>query len=96
MKQPPLQIKKITQLDNYTFGILWNDGTEQKYRLSGVQKKCPCAQCNVEGAKLVVDDNVRAANISSVGRYAMKIQFTSGCTKGIYTFPLLRDMEAAS
>lgn len=91
MKQPPLTMSEIAQLDNYSFGITWSDGVRQKFRLSELQERCPCAQCNVDGSNRSIDKDVRAVNISSVGRYAMKIKFTSGCSNGIYTYALLRE-----
>lgn len=90
-------IRKIYQKDNCTFTIEWNDGVLSDYRLGELQKHCPCAQCTDEysGERLVdesqVDPNVRAERITSVGRYALRIDFTKGCSAGIYSFDMLRD-----
>lgn len=88
-------VKKIYQKDNHTFAIEWNDGIVKDYRLSDLQKCCPCAQCfdSENGRSHVenIDPNVRAKRIVNVGRYALRIDFTSGCSMGIYSFDMLRD-----
>src|SRR5687768_3656016 len=94
-KQNPLFIRAIEQKDNHTFTITWNDGTISNYRLNELQKQCPCAGCIDElTGKRILDEksvkpDVRAVRIVSVGRYALRIQFTSGCSTGIYEFDLL-------
>lgn len=99
-KQVPLFIRKIEQKDNFTFSIMWSDGLQGDYRLSELQKRCPCAACVDEatGKRLVEEKNVkpdvRATRITSVGRYALRIQFTSGCSTGIYEFDLLHRLRA--
>jgi DUF971 family protein len=93
-----LSIHDIWQQDNYTFCIRWNDGHVQHFRLCDVQRQCPCAGCVDErtGERLLnaqtVSNEVRAVAIRSMGRYALHIQFTSGCSKGIYHFDDLRQM----
>lgn len=91
-------IKQIFQKDNHTFTIEWTDGKRQDIRLSILQKHCPCANCVDENTgKRVVDptsikDDVRAYTVRSVGRYALQVQFTTGCSTGIYGFDLLRQL----
>lgn len=98
MKQPPVLIKKIYQKDNVLFGIDWSDGVSIDYRLGALQKRCPCAQCYdpVSGQQLCdekqLDKDVRAVRLTNVGRYALRIQFSSGCSKGIYSFAMLRQL----
>ncbi len=91
----PLLIKGIEQKDDWSFIIEWNDGLIKEYRLSELQKKCPCAGCvdEMTGAQILdpatVKDDVRAVKIVSVGRYAIRIFFTSGCSHGIYSYDFL-------
>lgn len=91
-----LQIKEIRQKDNYHFSIEWTDGKVIDYRLSDLQKMCPCANCVDESTGVrktnakFVDEQVKAVKIASVGRYAIRIDFTSGCSMGIYNFEDLR------
>lgn len=89
-------IKHIVQTDNSTFSIEWTDGARDDYRLADLQEKCPCAGCRDDGSGLrrrnapLVEASVCAKKIASVGRYAIRIEFTSGCSHGIYSFDLLR------
>jgi DUF971 family protein len=88
-------IQRIAQKDQYTFTIEWTDGKISEYRLSDLQRHCPCAACRDEKAdRASVDlEEVQAVSIESVGRYALRIDFTQGCSKGIYSFSLLRTLE---
>lgn len=98
MGQERAMVHKIQQRDNYTFAIQWNDGVVGNYRLSMLQSLCPCAGCVDEatgkrrtGASNS-DPQVRAVRIANVGRYALRIQFTSGCSTGIYGYDMLHEM----
>jgi ATP-binding protein involved in chromosome partitioning len=92
-------VRNIFQKDRYRFTIEWTDGKISDYRLSDLQRQCPCAQCRDEmtGRSLVdpalIDEEIQAVQIESIGRYALRIDFTRGCSKGIYTFSLLRTLE---
>ena len=91
-------IKKIAQAGPSHFLIQWGDGKCAKYRLSDIQKLCRCANCREEktGRLLIdlakLDPDVQAIKIVNVGRYALRVQFTSGCSHGIYPFSLLYSM----
>lgn len=99
MSAASLLIRQIQQTSNHTFSIQWSDGQEQHFRLSVLQKNCPCANCVDEqtGHRLVdlkmIQEDVRAVSIRSIGRYALRIQFTSGCSTGIYSFEMLRALR---
>jgi ATP-binding protein involved in chromosome partitioning len=90
-------VNKIYQKDNFTFTIEWSDGIIKHYRLSDLQRSCPCAGCMDEmTGKRVIDPSLipadlRAKRIMSVGRYALRVQFASGCSHGIYSFDFLRE-----
>ena len=87
---------KIWQKNNVFFSIEWSDGKVQDFRLSDMQRNCPCANCadEITGKPLLdpqsVSDDVRAVVIRSVGRYGLRIQFTSGCSMGIFGFDRLK------
>ena len=83
-------ITDIKQKDNFSFVITWNDGVVCHYRLSDLQKKCPCAGCQENKLSSQINENVKAVRIISIGRYALRIEFTSGCSAGIYSYDLLR------
>lgn len=55
--------------------------------LKELQKQCPCARCEKEKR---VADQVSLLEFSSVGMYAIRITFSSGCSQGIYPFALLK------
>ena len=79
MKQPPVLIKKIRQKSNTAFEIEWSDGLVMEYRLSALQKRCPCALCYDPAtgeqipANQMLDADVRALLVHNVGRYALRI-----------------------
>lgn len=97
-KNAPILMRRIDQEDNFSFSIEWSDRSIGLYRLSELQKKCPCAGCVDENTGIRTSDptkvnpNLRAIKINSIGRYAMKIQFREGCSAGIYTFDMLHQM----
>lgn len=96
MRMQPVLVKSIQQKDNHHFTIVWSDGLVKNYRLSDLQSHCPCARCyDVNTGKQIVENiskDVRAKKIVNVGRYALRIQFTQGCSTGIYSFKMLRNM----
>lgn len=95
----PLMIQKIEQKDNQNFSIVWSDGIKHDFRLSFLQKNCPCANCRDENTgKILIDpktvhEDVRAISIRNVGSYALQIKFTSGCSTGIFSFDMLRALK---
>lgn len=99
MKQPPVFVTSIRQKDNHSFIIEWGDRVSQTYRLSELQRRCPCANCHdpstgrqIQQPQEQLADDVRAVRITSVGRYALRIQFTKGCSLGIYSYAMLREL----
>jgi DUF971 family protein len=88
-----IYIQQIDQENGQTFSIRWSDQLVQKFLLGHLQQNCPCAGCaakkNGEQA-IEVHPSVIATRIASVGRYAIKIHFSSGCSAGIYDYELLR------
>ncbi len=95
----PVLVRSIKQIDNHVFTIEWSDGKLSNYRLSDLQKQCPCANCVDEATgrrvlnEATVKSDVRATKIVNVGRYALRIQFTTGCSTGIYGFDTLYNMS---
>lgn len=90
----PFLIKKIWQIDNFNFSIEWSDNIISNYNLNNLQNHCPCAGCiEKKTTQTTNNDKVKAYRISNVGRYAIRIEFTEGCSAGIYDFDLLRSLE---
>ena len=88
-------IKEIKQENSYAFSIIWNDGKKQKFSLCDLQRNCPCQRCQLK-TEHESNNKVKAFKISSVGNYALRIYFTSGCSAGIYSFEFLRSIQGAS
>ncbi|MDP1835593.1 MAG: P-loop NTPase [Chlamydiales bacterium] len=86
---------KVGRQGSQHIEMSWSDGNVQTYRLSDLQQRCPCAGC-VEAGHPPTDPEVGCTQVTSVGRYALRIQFTSGCSKGIYTFDMLYDFAESN
>jgi ATP-binding protein involved in chromosome partitioning len=89
-------LRKIYQKNNFEFTIEWMDGEVRDYRLSDIQKKCFCARCvdEITGTRLLdpatIPYDLMAKKLYNVGRYALKIEFCSGCSRGIYPYSWLK------
>lgn len=100
-KVKSLMINKLVQKDLYHIGIQWSDGLETIHRYSDLQKECPCANCHDEntGECLIdfnkIPEDLQAGKIEMVGRYALRFQFSSGCTTGIFPFDRLRQLAGS-
>lgn len=92
IKMKPL-LKKIWQKDKHHFMIEWTDGLTCEYHLGELEKRCPCALC-AESKETKLKQEVSAFKIKSVGRYALRIHFTKGCSMGIYDYEFLYRLAA--
>lgn len=81
---------KIKVDDRYHLSIEWLDGKKSLYQFADVQALCPCVECLGKKPSLV---KVEGEKVVSVGNYGIQILFSSGCSKGIYPFSLLRDLD---
>ena len=78
--------------------ITWEDGTQSTYTGEQLRWGCPCAECRGEAGMpgrlsrigTLSDAEVRIADVTLVGQYALQIAFESGHGSGIYTFPYLK------
>lgn len=89
--QMPVFIEKLQQVDPQTLAILWSDQLKSCYTLNFLQENCPCANCT-QSPKLNPEKQVSAKRIRGIGRYALRIEFTSGCSTGIFSYDLLRHL----
>lgn len=71
--------------------LTWPEGERCAIALSALQRSCPCAACL--GGKGKVADDVAVRAIYPVGHYAIRCDFTTGCSSGIYPFELLREVS---
>ena len=63
------------------------EGAWHTLSLHEIQKMCPCARC--QGEKKC-DEQVSLLEFSPIGRYAIKLIFSSGCSQGIYPYSQLK------
>lgn len=92
-KPESLAIKSISQTDPHSITIQWSDGLQQKCSLGVLQSFCPCAGCKEREAKRESIALLQAVKVRSVGNYALQIDFTEGCSHGIYDYELVRKIS---
>jgi DUF971 family protein len=76
--------------------IQWPGGVRVAIPAAQLRDQCPCANCIEEGTGRKILDpatippDIRPLQISGVGNYALKIQWSDGHDTGIYTWVTLR------
>ncbi|MCP5510139.1 MAG: P-loop NTPase [Chlamydiales bacterium] len=83
-----VRINRIFQSGPAEFVIEWTDEGVSRYDLAKLEKKCPCSRCS--SLKKSLSNNMSASKIYSVGRYGLKIEFSSGCKAGIFSYAFLQ------
>lgn len=83
-------VQEVTQHDERTLRVVWQDGVEKLFDVVSLRKNCPCASC---AGGVEVKDTVRPVEVKSVGRYALIIVFDDGHRTGIYSFDNLRQLQ---
>ncbi len=83
------KIIEVKKIDHHHFEVEWLE-KRSVHRFSEMQERCPCAQCLDKDRPS--DLNVSAINIQVVGNYAIKFHFTSGCSRGMYTWQSFHDI----
>ena len=79
-----------------TLSVLWEDGARQDFDVRDLRLACRCALCveEMSGRPLLDPKSVRAdvtpRALSSVGNYAITINWSDGHSSGIYSFDRLR------
>jgi ATP-binding protein involved in chromosome partitioning len=97
-----LRVREIMQLSDRQLGITWTDGRSDRFDVVALRRACPCAVCIDEMTRKQllkpedVAETVRPRKITSVGSYALKVDFSDGHSTGIYTFKMLRDLADAA
>lgn len=87
--QPSHQRVQFSLIDSSRLRLEWEDGLAREIPLGSLQAQCPCARCR-ENKDLSEETEAFASGVKAVGRYALSIQFVSGCSKGVYPFEMLR------
>jgi ATP-binding protein involved in chromosome partitioning len=82
--------------DPRTLSVLWEDGHRDDFDVRDLRLACPCALCveEMSGRPLLDPTSVRPdvtpRTITSVGNYAITINWNDGHSTGIYSFEHLR------
>ncbi len=93
MDATPVEIRRVADRELH---ILWADGHKTVFTNKYLRESCPCAACvnELTGERVLrpesVRPDVRAEDISLVGRYAIQIRWSDGHSTGIYSFDKLR------
>jgi len=91
----------IRQRGPRELAITWADGAESVYDVRALRLACACAQCVDEwtGEPRLDPDGVPAdvhpRSVQSVGRYAIRIDWSDGHDTGIYSFTRLRQLTGS-
>lgn len=86
----------IRQDGPQTLAVTWADGHESRFDVRALRLACGCARCVDEWSgeerldASAVPLDVRPTKLSSVGRYAVQIEWSDGHASGIYPFARLR------
>ena len=84
--------------DLRTLAVLWEDGHRDHFDVRDLRLACRCALCieEMSGRKLLDPKKVRAdvspRVISSIGNYALGIDWSDGHNSGLYSFDHLRSL----
>ena len=88
----------LRQRDPRTIAVLWHDGQQHHLDVRDLRLACRCAQCieEMSGRPLLDPATVRAdiapRVITSVGNYAITIDWNDGHSTGIYSYRYLRHL----
>jgi DUF971 family protein len=90
----PVEIRRV---EGREIHVTWTDGQRSVFSNKALRERCPCAGCvhELTGQRLLnpasVPSDIRADEITLVGRYAIRIRWSDGHATGIYTFQKLRE-----
>jgi ATP-binding protein involved in chromosome partitioning len=88
----------IRRRDARTLSVLWEDGQRDDFDVRDLRLACHCALCieEMSGRKVLdpktVRPDVSPRVISSIGNYAIGIDWNDGHNSGIYSFDYLRSL----
>jgi len=101
-----LKPEKIIIMDQ-SIAIKWMSGEESFIKNKSLRDACPCANCSGESDifgniymgnnKLLGPNNNKKYQISeyrNIGHYAIRIHWRDGHSTGIYSFDLLKALDA--
>jgi DUF971 family protein len=95
----PERLVQIKQMGSRLLHLEWTDGIKQDIDVVELRRQCRCASCIDEWSHKQIlkpeqiADTTRPVEVASVGRYAIKVDFSDGHRTGIYTYDLLRSLS---
>jgi len=108
MSEPPHPVE-LKRTDDRSLLIVWSDSVEQTVSFRTLRKACRCAGCIKEQEKAIQQPEASGAlpvlsaaearpldieQMHPVGNYAYNIHFSDGHSAGIFTFEMLRAIQA--
>lgn len=75
--------------------LQWPDGQTVRLPAVALRRHCRCADCRsatLRGRAPTVTDEVRLANATPVGHYALQLHFSDSHERGIYPWAYLREI----
>ncbi|MDH4069398.1 MAG: DUF971 domain-containing protein [Ignavibacteria bacterium] len=97
-----MKIKKLTQISEQQFDVIWDDGHRGPVDLRVLRDFCPCAGCKGETVLLKTyvpppadkqtPGRYKLLSVEKVGGYAMKFEWGDGHSLGLYTWEHLRSL----
>jgi ATP-binding protein involved in chromosome partitioning len=93
----PVFVRRLMRDGEERLAIEWTDSTALTYSLAELQQQCPCATCRENGvAEKELPVGVKVVRIRSIGQYALALEFSQGCSRGIFSFSMLRTLLGRS
>lgn len=79
--------------------INWDDKSSSSIELNVLRRNCPCAYCNQfrehhsnSMLQVFLEDQLKIAEIKTVGSYALGIEWKDGHNTGIYEYNQLKKL----
>ena len=91
---------------NESIAIKWSGGEESFIKNKSLRDACPCANCSGESdifgniykgnnqSDSPTNHKYQISEYRKIGHYAIRIQWGDGHNNGIYSFDLLKDLDA--
>jgi ATP-binding protein involved in chromosome partitioning len=92
----------LRRRDPRTLSVLWESGQRNDFDVRDLRLACRCARCVEEmSGRALLDPKIARADVTprtntSVGNYAIAIDWSDGHSSGIYSFDLLRALGERS
>ena len=79
--------------------VLWNDGMCANLAAPALRAACRCSQCESRrraGDPPIVAPDLALTSLNTIGDFGLQLCFADGHDRGIFPWPYLRELSAAS